>query len=206
MEWLNGNSGAVQAIATVVLVAVTIVYAIFTRKAANEAAKATSASSDLSETTRLAQIASLEALVLPTRVRFWRARAEDAFGSQEMKQHLEIVLTNMGPSPAFSVGVVPLLHPKTNSGAYLGEPVHPRSTGTVTVETELDPETRGLTFSIEVTYLNIFGRSHLVTAQYVMSGNPEQPVRDCLMVDQPSVKGHILATLDGARGSEEQQK
>jgi len=91
-QWLNANGPAVQALATGVLVLVTIVYACLTRRTAKAAEENARAARKLAESTDEMKIAS----VRPVVVALWRYM--DVYGGV---RHL--LLVNVGVGPALHV-------------------------------------------------------------------------------------------------------
>lgn len=207
MKWLNDNAGAVQAIATIVLVVVTAWYVIHTRRMARKATDSARAADELVAESRLARMAQFEPLLIPTRVRYHPYRAQSLAGVPEVTEHLEVEVTNVGPSPAYSIGLCcPCLMPgpfRVTSRAsapelYDGKPLlrdesRTLSLGLALPRTPLDIGPTSRVGDLRIEYVNIFGRQQTVEAEYTVEIRPgSTDFVECPMVGPPVVRGHLL--------------
>jgi hypothetical protein len=103
VDWLNKNSGAVQAIATVVLVLVTAFYVILTRSLSKSAAKQADASAKMAEEMREQRLAVSQPLVMP----------DFLMGLRIQLEH-RLRITNGGNGPAIKVNFT-IRHPWLDS-------------------------------------------------------------------------------------------
>lgn len=117
VDWLNDNSGAVQGIATAVLVLVTAFYAVRTyhiSKATREQAEATreqaQRAAELAEETRISRLDSLRPIleISPVEMLDSRVLLKQGLLAQQgqLPPNLRCTVRNIGPGPALNV----LLH------------------------------------------------------------------------------------------------
>jgi hypothetical protein len=111
MGWLIANAGAVQAIAAIVLVAVTIVYVRVTSRSADKAAESARASNDLVHESRLAPVTQLEPLIVPVEVMCAEGHPRlpagqcDAHGQPAAAERFLTTLRNVGAGAGYGIRI-----------------------------------------------------------------------------------------------------
>jgi hypothetical protein len=162
IEWLNDNSGAVQAIAVVVLAAVTAVYAILTWLVAGAARRQADASAEMAQEMRgsredgsrpVLDIRSIEQSELGT--------GPEAMVQAERQLRGEVVwckLRNIGKGPALNVGGWVVAH----GDAAQGEMDEEKLLGTLGVDNETEYEPfeviKAQDNFVQVRYQDVHGR------------------------------------------------
>lgn len=100
MDWLNDNSGAIQGVATVVLVLLTIYYAKSTRDIAQETRDMTSATEQMVAVTRQEQLDDDRPVIA-----FRLLRYDDQFDTAPSANEFRVELINAGIGPALDCEV-----------------------------------------------------------------------------------------------------
>jgi hypothetical protein len=219
MNWFDVHAGTVQAWATIVLVAVTIVYAVLTGRAARAADRNVDVTRQLVVESRLARVASLDALLMPMSVTYLKPHAATSHNDPAIPEQFRVEIRNFGPAAAFDIRV----------GYRIGEmaPVHvlgsPIASGTAThvavelqkallslpeqiAANKLPPEATYLgllpvvDFEITISYKTISGAEHVVRSRHQLRHQDPAQSTGCQMLGLPEVVGGSwrLATPEGS--------
>lgn len=222
LSWLDLHGPAIQALATIVLVGVTVVYVILTGRLRRETARSAAAAQQLVAESQLARVAALEPLLMPVQVRYAEGHPtllpgqRNSSGQVADAECFIVAVKNVGTGVAsavrvgYSLGVL-------ESWTELSGPLEGGGTCSVDVRIvsampsppELLAQTASqqtraklsmlpvVDFALHIRYQSIFGREHSVSSQHRLTDAEAASRPVCPMLGVPVVTGHALAPSAG---------